>query len=135
MDWTVSFTELDGAALVRTSGVFTAPEHLRMVEDIVGRQEWRPGHPILFDHRNLSFDDVRYEDMVSARDNHFAHESDIGNARSAMLMKSAADYGVGRQFQMLVEDQAAVVLQVFTDESVAREWLFQNQEVRAQTQS
>jgi hypothetical protein len=135
MEWTISFTELGGAAVVRTSGVFTAQDHLRMVEDIVGRLEWRPGHPILFDNRNVSFEDVRFEDMVSVRDNHSAHESRIGNARSAILMKSPADYGVGRQFQMLAENNASADVQVFTDESVAREWLFQKQEARAQTQS
>jgi hypothetical protein len=121
--WTVKFNELCGAAVVRTRGVFNVSDHGRMVADIVGRDEWRPGQPILFDHRELSFDGSGYDDMVRARENHIAHESRIGNARSAILMKSTADYGVGRQFQMLADGRVAAELEIFADEPSAKEWL------------
>ena len=121
--WTVSFNELCGAAVVRTRGVFNVSDHGRMVADIVSREEWRPGHPILFDHRELSFDSSGYEDMVRARENHLAYESRIGNARSAILMNAAADYGVGRQFQLLTEGRVAAELEIFADELTAKAWL------------
>jgi len=123
MNWTVTFDELHGAAVVRTSGVFTVSDHRRMVAEIVSHVQWRPGHPILFDHRALDFDSARYEDMLSARDNHFEQEQRIGSARSAILMKSPADYGLGRQFQQLIETHASADLQVFIDEPTAIAWL------------
>lgn len=123
MKWTVNFNEVCGAAVVRTRGVFNVSDHGRMVEDIVSREEWRPGHSILFDHRELSFDSIGYEDMVRARENHLAHEARIGNARSAILMKSAADYGVGRQFQLLAEGRVSADLEIFADEQAATAWL------------
>jgi hypothetical protein len=123
MDWSVSFTELCGVAVVRTSGVFNVADHARMVADIVGRDEWHPGHPILFDHRALDFDGAGYEQMLAARDNHAAHEASIQNARSAILMKSASDFGLGRQFQLLAEGRVSANLRIFSDESSAREWI------------
>jgi len=124
VDWTVSFTELPGAAVVRTGGVFNVADHRRMVADIVGRQEWRPGYPILFDHRQLDFGGAGLADMRRAREIHLAHEADIGTARSAILMKSAADYGLGRQFQLLTADSTSAELRIFDNEPAAREWLF-----------
>ncbi len=123
MEWTLVFGEWCGAAVVRTRGVFDVADHRRMVAEIVAHDEWRPGQPILFDHRQLSFEGARYADMLNARDNHVAHEGRIGSARSAILMKSAADYGIGRQFQNLAAGHLSAELQVFTDEALAREWL------------
>ena len=123
MEWTVEFDESRGAAIVTTSGVFNDRDHARMVADIVGREEWTPGHPVLFDHRALDFGAAEYRHMRAARDNHLLHEREIGAARSAILMKSIADYGRGRQFQLLVDGVASAHLGVFTDEEAAWQWL------------
>jgi hypothetical protein len=121
--WTVTFNDVSGAALVRTRGLFNTTDHRRMVADIVSRHEWHPGHPILFDHRELLFGDARYQDMLVARNNHLEHELRIGNARSAILMGSDADYGLGRQFEMLASGEVSAELKIFTDEASARDWL------------
>jgi hypothetical protein len=123
MDWNVNFDELDGAAIVRTSGVFNVADHGRMVADIVGREEWHPGHPILFDHRALDFAGAGYDQMLGARNNHLAHDSEIQNARSAILMKSSPDFGIGRQFQLLAEGRVGAELRIFADELSARDWV------------
>ena len=123
MEWVVVFDESVGAAVVTTRGVFNVADHARMVADIVSRPQWRPGHPVLFDHRRLDFDGAGYWKMRGARDNHLAHEDRIGAARSAILMKSVADYGSGRQFQQLVDDVTSAELKVFIDEKAAWRWL------------
>jgi hypothetical protein len=61
--------------------------------------------------------------MATARDNHAAHESRIQNARSAILMKSTSDYGLGRQFQSLADGHVSAELGIFADEESAKEWL------------
>ena len=123
MDWTVSFNEFCNAAVVRTRGVFNIADHGRMVADIVGRSEWRPGQRILFDHRELDFSGTRFEEMAAARDTHLAHESRIQNARSAILMKSMSDYGLGRQFQSLADGHVSAQMGIFDDEDAAKKWL------------
>ena len=123
MQWTLTFGEPCGAAVVRTSGVFDAADHERMVAEIVSHAEWVPGHPILFDHRDLSFEGSGYSQMLIARANHARHDERIGNARSALLMKSAADYGLGRQVEQLFEGHVSARFQIFTDEASATDWL------------
>lgn len=123
MEWTVTFDGSRGAAVVRTRGKFNTVDHKRMVADIVTRDEWYPGHPVLFDHRQLSFEGTGYSEMLGARENHAKFEARIGNARSAILMKAGADYGLGRQFQSLAEGRVTAELQIFTDEASATDWL------------
>lgn len=123
MEWTVTFDRSRGTAVVRTHGEFNVSDHLLMVADIVARDEWHPGHPILFDHRQLDLDNAGYSEMQSALENHRLYEERIGRARSAILMKSIADYGLGRQFQNLAEGYVSAELRIFTDESSATQWL------------
>jgi hypothetical protein len=123
MEWTVVFDDATGIAIVATRGVFDVADHARMVADIVGRAQWRPGHPVLFDHRQLDFGSAGYAHMIAARDNHVAHDERIGAARSAILVKSLADYGCGRQFELIAEGAVSADLAVFADEAAARRWL------------
>ena len=123
MEWTVTFDQCHGAAVVRTRGTFNVVDHELMVADIVSRGEWKPGHPILFDHRQLDLCGAGYPEMLGARENHARYEQHIGRSRSAILMNSLADYGLGRQFQNLADGYLSAELQIFTDEASATEWL------------
>ena len=123
MEWTVEFDEARGVAIVTTRGVFDHADHARMVADIVGRPQWRPGHPVLFDHRRLDFGPAGYQHMLAAADNHRSHDEQIGAARSALLMKGPADFGRGRQFEQMVEGVVRADLAVFVDEPAAWQWL------------
>ena len=123
MEWDVVFDESRGAAIVSTRGVFNVIDHARMVADIVSRAQWYPGHPVLFDHRELDFGTVGFAKMSAARDTHLAHDARIGAARTAILMKSVADFGSGRQFQLLVNGAASAEVRVFVDEKAAWGWL------------
>lgn len=122
VEWDVVFDASRGAAVVTTRGAFSDADNARMVTDIVSRPEWQPGHPILFDHRQLDFSAAGYQQMLTAGGTHRAYDQRIGNARSAILMKSLADFGVGRQFQHIVEGVSAEVA-VFIDEKAAWKWL------------
>ena len=128
MEWDVVFDESRGAAIVSTRGKFNATDHARMVEDVVSRAQWRPGHPVMFDHRGLDFGAAGFATMSAARDTHMAHEARIGAARTAILMKSIADFGTGRQFQLLLDGAVSADVRVFVDEKAAWEWLAAKQD-------
>jgi hypothetical protein len=123
MEWSVVFDASTGTAIVTTRGVFNVADHARMVADVVSREQWYPGHPVLFDHRALDFGTTGYPHMSAARDNHVAHEQRIGAARSAILMKGVAEYGCGRQFQLIADESVSAELAVFVDETAAWHWL------------
>jgi hypothetical protein len=123
MHWIVELPGVDGYAVVTTSGTFDVADHLRMIEDIVSRPGWRPGTDVLFDHRGLEFGDAGFRAMQQAGGNHLGNDARIGNGKAALLMRSPVDYGRGRQFELMMEDQVAASLCIFLDEAEARAWL------------
>jgi hypothetical protein len=123
MQWTVELSGSDGYAVVTTSGKFEVDDHLRMIEDIVGRPGWRPGTDVLFDHRGLSFDEANLRAMYQASSNHLRNDARIGAGKAAILMRSLADYGRGRQFELMTTERVAATLSVFLDEAEALDWL------------
>ena len=125
MEWTVDFGRAEEYVVVTTRGVFSPDGHRRMTEDIISRDEWRPGTAVLFDHRQLDFGASGFAIMQRAGENHREHDDRIGNGKAAVLVKTPADYGRGRQFQLLTEGRVGARLQIFLNEGEARRWLLE----------
>jgi hypothetical protein len=123
MHWSVELPVEGGYAVVTTSGTFDVSDHLRMIEDVVSRPGWRPGTDVLFDHRGLEFGDAGFRAMREAGGNHRDNDARIGNGKAAILMRSPSDYGRGRQFELMTEDEVSARLCIFLDEAEARGWL------------
>lgn len=123
MEWTVEHRAAQDFVIVTTRGAFALHDHVRMIEDIVSRGFWRPGMSVLFDHRALDFGTMGLAGMREAAANHVAHDARIGNGRAAVLMKTPADYGRGRQFEMLTDGVVSATMQIFLDETEALCWL------------
>ena len=123
MHWTVEDQQGQGYVVVATGGEFALRDHVRMIEDIVSRDFWRPGTSVLFDHRALDFGASGLAAMRPAAENHVASDARIGNGRAAVLMNTPADYGRGRQFEMLTDGRVDATVQIFLDETEALRWL------------
>jgi hypothetical protein len=123
MEWTIEHDPQRPYLEVRTRGEFTLQDHVRMVEDILARPFWVPGTDVLFDHRELDFGNIGFAEMTAARSTHASHDEQIGNGKSAMLVRSQRDFGLSRQFELLSEEFVAAKLRVFLDEAEARAWL------------
>src|SRR5688500_8845663 len=113
MEWTVE--DRSDHVVVTTRGTFDVAEHARMVEDIVTRDFWRPGTAVLFDHREMTFGDSGYAQMSEAAQNHRAHDVHIGDGKAAILVATLADFGRGRQFELLADGRVNARLHVFLD--------------------
>lgn len=125
MEWTVDDGPGGEYVVVTTRGTFRVDDHARMVEDIVSRDFWHPGRSVLFDHRQLEFGDTGYPAMQRAAENHLSHDLCIGEGKAAILMRTLADYGRGRQFELLTDGQVGAQLQVFREEAEALRWLLE----------
>ena len=125
MEWTVE--DRTDHLVVTTRGAFNVAEHRRMVEDIVTRDFWRPGTAVLFDHRELSVGDSGYAQMMEARENHLEHNDRIGDGKAAIVMGTRADFGRGRQFELLADGRVDARLHVFLDPEEALAWLLRDE--------
>lgn len=123
MEWAVSLDPSGRYVRITTSGRFSGEDHLRMIESILSLPYWTPGMATLFDNRLLDMAGATYATMQEASRNHLLHDTRIGNGKSAVMMASAADFGSARQFEMIVEGQAAANLRVFLDPTAALNWL------------
>jgi hypothetical protein len=125
MEWTVTLDPAGRFVRVTTRGRFSSEDHLRMIEDILSLPYWVPGMAALFDHRQLDMGGATYAVMQEASRNHLRHDTRIGAGKAAVIMASAADFGSARQFEMIVEGQAAANVRVFLDPIAALAWLEQ----------
>jgi hypothetical protein len=124
MDWTFEFASRQGYVLIVTRGEFNLADHRRMVESLLSSPEWRPGIAALFDHRQVRFGgEIGFDEMLEAKSIHVSNDTRIGNGKSAHLMRSSADYGLGRQFQNLTGGKVSARVRIFQDEAAAVAWL------------
>ena len=123
MNWKIELVEDDGYVRVTTGGEFSPPEFAAMVEEILGQPYWEPGTPALFDHRKLDFGKSDYRTMMQASQTHRVNDDRIGNGRTALVMSKGVGFGVGRQYQSLIDGSVSAQVQLFTDENKALKWL------------
>lgn len=126
MEWTIDFGRAEEYVVVTTRGVFSPEDHRQMTEDIVSREEWRPGMAVLFDHRQLDFGDSGLEAMQRAGETHRENDDRIGDGKAAVLMNTPVNFGRGRQFQLLTEGKVGARLQIFLSEAEAIRWLLED---------
>lgn len=123
MRWTIEYLKEAGFVRVVAEGNFNAPDHLKMLEELISQEFWQPGIAILSDDRLLSFDGVNIEIIRQASINRQKYEPQIGGGKVAIVMNSMTDFTRGRQFQLLTEDEVSAKIRVFLEEQQAIEWL------------
>jgi hypothetical protein len=122
VDWKIEIIKEREIIRVIIEGDFTAADHLRMIEDIVSNKVWRPGMDALFDGRKVQFGENGFDLMWHAGINLAKNNSLIGNGKIAILMK-ASDFILGREFEMLTDEQVSADIRIFMDEGEAMRWL------------
>ncbi len=55
MTWTIEYIEALKYVRVTGEGDFSVQEHAALLDDIVSRDFWKPGTPLLLDNKNVSF--------------------------------------------------------------------------------
>jgi hypothetical protein len=123
MKWSAEYIPDKHYVCIVAEGDFTVEGQLQMMEDVAARDYWQPGMNILCDFRKLEFNPDSLPVIREVSVNRLKKDAQIGNGKSALLMNSLADYGRGRQYQLLVESKVSAHHRVFTDEKAALDWL------------
>ncbi len=69
MEWTIENID-DKYSVVRTYGKYNSANHYNMVEDLLSKDFWRPGMPIIYDHRELDISESSYDTVNPERGNY-----------------------------------------------------------------
>lgn len=123
MNWLAEYIKDKNYVRIVAEGNFTVADQLQMMEDITKREYWQPGTNILCDFRKLEFDTDSLAAIREVSANRQKKENEIGSGKSALLMNTLADYGRGRQYQLLTESKVSAKIRVFTDEKESLDWL------------
>jgi hypothetical protein len=126
MKWTIENIEDKNYIRVNSEGKFNLDDHRRKLAEIVSKEYWTPGMNILFDCTEVDFSGKLLEDVREVLSDFADRNELIGCGKIAMLMKSLADYGRGRQFQILTTvttDKICSDIGIFLDEKQSLDWL------------
>jgi len=123
MNWEITY--IDGKNYVRivSTGIFNVKELPRGFDALLSSDFWKKGIPLLFDNSDLSFENANFGAMKEASICYLYFAERLGPGKAVLLMKSAANFGFGRQFQFLAEDKGERQIRVYSNEAEALDWL------------
>jgi len=131
MNWAIKYIEDDNYVRVTSEGVFSIEEHPKCFRKLFSTAFWKPGLNLLFDHRHFDFGIINLE-IMRAVSIHFLQVSEqLGAGRLALLMKSAHDFGIGRQFEMITEGKSRRDICIFREEPEAIRWIIGSRNIAA----
>lgn len=123
MKWEIQFIESEGFMKVTNEGIYQPEEHLKMMEELLARPEWKPDTPVLLDNRKLDYSDTNIADLEQSSEHMLSYNRFIGNSKIAFLTNSIENFNVIRQFELITEEEVSAWMQVFLDENQALRWL------------
>lgn len=123
MDWKIEHLHNIGCILITTSGQFSLEDQQSMFDELCSHHARSPCLPLLFDNRRIvmggsSVEVMRESVAIMLR---FMKSQDI--KRVAGLVDAGLNFGVGRQFETLVEISGGDGFRLFKDEGLAIRWL------------
>ena len=123
MNWKFEYINDGDYVRITDEGVFNIEDHRRKMKELASQDFWDPGVNLLFDCTKLDFGKTEYQDIRDLA-LEFANQNElIGCGKIAILMKSIADFGKGRQFELLTDEKICANVSIFIDEGQALRWL------------
>jgi hypothetical protein len=123
MRWTFVYSGHGNFVRVIVEGSFNLADHERKIEELTGQDYWLPGIKVLLDLREADSTHMSYKDMRGLADSYASNERLADCWKFALLMGKLADFGIGRQFEILTDEKIPGEIKVFLDEGQAIHWL------------
>jgi hypothetical protein len=123
MNWAIEYIETGNYVKVTCEGVFSIEEHPACFQKLFAARFWRPGINLLFDNRKFDFGRINADTMRAASQQFHQVSPQLGDGKLALLMKSAHDFGIGRQFEMISDGKSPRAICIFREEREALGWL------------
>lgn len=123
MKWDLVYLSNPDYLLVTVYEQFTLKEQIQMFEEILAIEEWTSGVPILFDNRLLvmnNIDSSTIENSVIIMQNFCRQHSET---KIAGLVNQGLNFGLGRQFETIIEIKGNARFRIFKDKDIALNWL------------
>lgn len=121
MKYTIDYLNPENLFIIKTNGDMTGKDFVDMAEGILSHPDHRPNGKVIFDHRKLNFNNVPLEDIEQIRDFHRKNENKIGNGKSAIVVKSQAEWdNIWKQGEKINTEN---IVKIFDDFNDAIKWI------------
>ena len=127
MKWTISFITKGNYFKVVNEGLYEAGDSIKLYASLFSNESWHPGASILMDNRQVDYRNVNYQVMSQSSNNLANSEKQIANSKIGYVVESPVGLGISRQFQMLMEGKSSIIIEIFTNEEAAINWLTREQ--------
>src|SRR3954454_15358522 len=103
MTWTIESFFDPEFVRIGAAGTATVADCERMVNELLARDFWHSGTPLLIDCCKVNVRDLRYDDVDRSGLILQQHRRQFGSCRMAIISRPGLGYGVSRQFKVLTE--------------------------------
>lgn len=123
MFWTIEYMNDRHFVRVVATGIYNIDDHMRMLEDLVTRDFWKPGRNLLLDESSLSYHGITLEQLREAGARHVKMDDSIGRGKTAVVMNTLSDFMRARQYELITSGKVSAKIEIFKDEEKAINWL------------
>ena len=122
MDWTYRIDLSQKLIITKMIGDIDVPETRKTYEAISSDSDFSNDLVVFMDNTDLRQDSVNYEIIHREKDLTVEFMAPFTGTKIAVLHGNYVDYGIGRQWQVALED-LKVEFRNFIDETEAKQWL------------
>jgi hypothetical protein len=123
MHWNIRYDDKRGYVHAYQSGAFSTSEQSAFLNAIFSSAFWQPGTPLIIDYCSLEMENVGSGSVEVTRQQIAALGEQLGRGKLALLCDNDEKFGVGRQFEAVVEDDLECQVRVFREEEAAIDWV------------
>ena len=110
-------------AIVHVSGQATAKGFSETTEALVSSPKWTPGMNILIDYSDLDLSNAASTNVNSFARALAPHRDQLGSGLCACVNTKPLNFGLGRMWQVFMEEHSNLKVAVFYDINEAKNWL------------
>jgi hypothetical protein len=117
----IEYLNQENVFIIKTDGDMTGEGFIIMAEEILNHLQYKTDNNVLFDRRELNFENVTIPDLEMIRKFHVKNENIIGNGRSALVVNDQSQWN--NLWDKGEKIKTANIVRVFDDFDSALRWI------------
>jgi hypothetical protein len=123
MQWEIIRQDSPPMIRIKVSGSFDVAKCKGILDGIAEVKGSNPFFPILIDDREAELSGLDHNDLIEIGNLFMQNQSVLAFSRIALLMKPGPDFDTATKLQKLIDGNAIVTFDIFSNEKKALKWL------------
>jgi hypothetical protein len=123
MYWALSYVDDVPCIAISIRGMVSLDDIEALNATIISDSHWRKGLGLLFDSTKVEYPTEPPLDMSRVADTVAKMNGEFIQSKMAMVVATNLQFGLARQYQILVESRGGSPVGVFRDDAAAIDWL------------